>query len=93
MKWCVSFFVLVLIGCIFASTSSPAVASPADAVVSIDMADAGSYVMLAQDDSDSSSSGSTRVRTRGMGKLIGLVIAGIIGLASFIMKMFRGGDS
>ena len=93
MKWCVSFFVLVLIGCIFASTSSPAVASPADAVVSIDMADAGSYVMLAQDDSDSSSSSSSRVSGRGMRKLIGLAIAVVIGLASFILKMFRGGDS
>jgi hypothetical protein len=93
MKWCVSFFVLVLIGCIFASTSSPAVASPADAVVSIDMADAGSYVMLAQDDSNSSSSNSSHVSGRGMRKLIGLAIAVVIGLGSFILKMFRGGDS
>ena len=93
MKWCVSFLVLVLVGCLCASTSSTAVASTPDATISVDMADAGSYLMLAQDDSDSGYSGSTRVRTRGLGKLIGLVIAGIIGLASFIMKLFRGGDS
>ena len=93
MKWCVSFFVLVLMGCVFASTSSTAVAASTDSAVSLDLADAGSYLTLAQNDSDSGYSGSTRVRTRGVGKLIGLVIAGIIGLASFIMKLFRGGDS
>lgn len=52
-----------------------------------------SVTTLAQYDSDSqSSSGSTRIRTRGIGKLIGLVIAGIIGLFSFVVKLFRGND-
>lgn len=46
---------------------------------------------LAQYDSDSqSSSGSTRFEHSG--KLIGLVIAGIIGLFSFVVKLFRGND-
>lgn len=44
------------------------------------------------DSSDSSYSGSTRVRTRGLGKVIGLVIAGIVALGSFAMKLFRGKD-
>jgi len=52
-----------------------------------------SVMTLAQYNSDESSSGgSTRVRTRGMGKLIGLVIAGVIALGSFVMKMFRGNN-
>ena len=52
-----------------------------------------SATALAQYDSDSqSSSGSTRVRTRGLGKLIGLVVAGIVGLFSFVFKLFRGND-
>ena len=43
---------------------------------------------LAQDDSDSS--GGTRIRGRSVGKLIGLAVAVVIGIGSFIMKMFRG---
>ncbi len=46
-----------------------------------------SVLTLAQDDE---SSGSTRSSRRGTGKLIGLAIAGIIGLGSFVIKMFRG---
>lgn len=42
------------------------------------------------DSSNSSSSGSTRVRTRGLGKVIGLAIAGIVALGSFVVKLFRG---
>ena len=50
--------------------------------------DYDAVLTLAQDDSDNS--GGTRIRGRSVGKLIGLVIAVVIGIGSFIMKMFRG---
>lgn len=93
MKWCIPLLTLVLMACMCGFMSSTVVASTADSITSLDLNDAVSCLSLAQDDSDSEYSGSTRVRTRGLGKLIGLIIAGIIGLASFIMKMFRRGDS
>ena len=43
--------------------------------------------VLAQEDS---SSGSTRVRTRGIGKLIVLVIAGVVGVGGWIIRKVRG---
>lgn len=39
---------------------------------------------------DDSSSGSTRVRTRGIGKLIVLVIAGVVGVGGWIIRKIRG---
>jgi hypothetical protein len=50
--------------------------------------DYDSLLTLAQDDSDNS--GGTRIRGRSVGKLIGLAVAVVIGIGSFIMKMFRG---
>ena len=47
-----------------------------------------SLLTLAQDDTDNS--GGTRIRGRSVGKLIGLAVAVVIGIGSFIMKMFRG---
>lgn len=49
---------------------------------------------LAQASDDSSSGGSTRVRTRGIGKLIGLVVVGLLAAGKFIIGMFtgKGGD-
>lgn len=93
MKWRVSVAVLVLISGICALMSSTVFASTTDSVLSLDLADAASCLSFAQSDSNSEYSGSTRVSTRGVSKLIGLVIAGIIGLASFVIKMFRRGDS
>ena len=42
--------------------------------------------------SDDNSGGSTRVRTRGIGKLIGLVVVGVLALGRFVFKLFRGGE-
>jgi hypothetical protein len=50
--------------------------------------DYDTVLTLAQDDSDNS--GGTRIRGRSVGKLIGLAVAVVIGIGSFIMKMFRG---
>jgi hypothetical protein len=50
--------------------------------------DYDAVLTLAQDDSDNS--GGTRIRGRSVGKLIGLAVAVVIGIGSFIMKMFRG---
>lgn len=50
--------------------------------------DYDALLTLAQDDSDNS--GGTRIRGRSFGKLIGLAVAVVIGIGSFIMKMFRG---
>ena len=84
----------VVFGCVMFCI---AVDSLEAAAASQDSASPGAYLSsgvesvmtLAQDDSDGSS-GSTRVRTRGVGRLIGLAIAGIIALGSFVMKLFRG---
>jgi hypothetical protein len=43
--------------------------------------------VLAQEDS---SGGSTRVRTRGIGKLIVLVIAGVVGVGGWIIRKIKG---
>lgn len=51
--------------------------------------DYDTVLTLAQDDSEDSG-GSTRIRGRSVGKLIGLAVAAVIGIGSFIMKMFRG---
>lgn len=50
--------------------------------------DYDAVLTLAQDDSDDS--GGTRIRGRSIGKLIGLAVAVVVGIGSFIMKMFRG---
>ena len=50
--------------------------------------DYDAVLTLAQDDSDNA--GGTRIRGRSVGKLIGLAVAVVIGIGSFIMKMFRG---
>ena len=50
--------------------------------------DYDAVLTLAQDDSDNS--GGTRIRGRSAGKLIGLAVAVVIVIDSFIMKMFRG---
>lgn len=72
------------------ATEVPASVVPLGDVSSVSFKSA---TTLAQYDSDSqSSSGSTRIRTRGLGKLIGLVIAGIVGLVGFVIKLFRGND-
>ncbi len=49
--------------------------------------------MLAQSAGNSESSGgSTRVRTRGLGKLIGLVVLGLLAAGKFMMGFFTGGN-
>lgn len=50
--------------------------------------DYDAVLTLAQDDSDNS--GGTRIRGRSITRLIGLAIAVVVGIGSFIMKMFRG---
>ena len=47
---------------------------------------------LAQSSNETNSSGgSTRVRTRGIGKLIGLVVVGLLAGGKFIIGLFTGG--
>lgn len=60
-----------------------------DGPLTLSSVDYDTLLTLAQDDSEDSG-GSTRIRGRSVGKLIGLAVAAVIGIGSFIMKMFRG---
>lgn len=73
---------------IFGTTEVAASVEISDSPLTLSSFDYDAVLTLAQDDSDNS--GGTRIRGRSVGKLIGLVVAAIIGIGSFIMKMFRG---
>ena len=75
---------VVVLGTTEVSASTEISESP----LTLSSVDYDAVLTLAQDDSDNS--GGTRIRGRSVGKLIGLVIAVVIGIGSFIMKMFRG---
>jgi hypothetical protein len=95
MNWRLLSFVIACVTFGFAINSVDASAATDNVSGVNTWVDSGvdSVLTLAQYNSDDSSSGgSTRVRSRGMGKLIGLAIAGIIALGSFVMKMFRGNN-
>ena len=93
MKWCVLLCVLLITTCFVVTTSPDAVASISEGGVSADLGDAGAFLTLAQAESGSTYSGSSRSRNRGIGKLIGLVVVGVLALGRFIFRMLRGGDS
>ena len=75
---------VIVLGTTEVSASTEISESP----LTLSSVDYDAVLTLAQDDSDNS--GGTRIRGRSVGKLIGLVIAVVIGIGSFIMKMFRG---
>ncbi len=91
-----SFAVILLVaGVVGASTCSADLAPKAQSVAIERVAAMNSIVhassTLAQSSYDSESSGgSTSVRTRGIGKLIGLVVVGLLAAGKFLMGLFTG---
>jgi hypothetical protein len=80
--------IFVVIVAIFGTTELSASVEVSESPLTLASVDYDSLLTLAQDDSDNS--GGTRIRGRSVGKLIGLAVAVVIGIGSFIMKMFRG---
>ena len=92
-----SFAVLLLVGGVVGASSCSADVSPRTQTVAIERVVVMNSIVsasntLAQSSYESESSGgSTRVRTRGIGKLIGLVVVGLLAAGKFIFGMFTGG--
>jgi|GEM_PF-4111734 hypothetical protein len=80
--------ICVAIIAILGTTELSASVKVSESPLTLASVDYDSLLTLAQDDSDNS--GGTRIRGRSVGKLIGLAVAVVIGIGSFIMKMFRG---
>ncbi|MEZ6060496.1 MAG: hypothetical protein R3C19_09055 [Planctomycetaceae bacterium] len=89
----VTLVLAAVLGMTAANASSVSVAPPTSAVIhatSVTQPLARSGITLAQSD-NGESGGSTRIRTRGLFKLVALVVVGLAAAGRFIMKMFTGG--
>ena len=92
-----SFAVLLLVGGVvgasscLADVSSRTQSVAIERVVVMNSIVSGSNTLAQSSYESESSGGSTRVRTRGIGKLIGLVVVGLLAAGKFIFGMFTGG--
>lgn len=80
--------ICVLTVAVLGTTELSASVDISESPLTLSSVDYDAVLTLAQDDSDNA--GGTRIRGRSVGKLIGLAVAVVIGIGSFIMKMFRG---
>lgn len=80
--------ICVLAVAVLGTTELSASVDISESPLTLSSVDYDAVLTLAQDDSDNA--GGTRIRGRSVGKLIGLAVAVVIGIGSFIMKMFRG---
>ena len=80
--------ICVLTVAVLGTTEVSASIELSESPLTLSSVDYDAVLTLAQDDSDNS--GGTRIRGRSVGKLIGLAVAVVVGIGSFIMKMFRG---
>lgn len=80
--------ICVLAVAVLGTTELSASLDISESPLTLSSVDYDAVLTLAQDDSDNA--GGTRIRGRSVGKLIGLAVAVVIGIGSFIMKMFRG---